>query len=76
MQLTGVAFGSDGTEFDTDRMLTLFKVCKRVAVPTHTTIELAPTAERTAGEAEPEVLLELAFRAMRQPFAHQASPTH
>ena len=76
MRLTGLAFGGDGPKFDTDRMLTLFKVRERVAIPTHTTVELAPTTERAAGETEPEVLLEVAFRAMRQPFAHQASPTH
>ena len=61
MQPTGVAFGGDSPKFDTDRMLTLFKVSERVAVPTYATIELAPTAERAAGEAEPEVLLEVAF---------------
>jgi hypothetical protein len=76
MRLTGVAFGGDSPKFYTDQMLTLFKVRERVAVPTHASIELAPTAERAAGEAEPKVLLEVAFRAMRQPFAHQASPTH
>jgi hypothetical protein len=76
MRLTGVAFGGDSPKFDTDRMLTLFKVREGVAVPTHATIERAPTAERAAGEAKPEVLLEVAFRTMRQPFAHQASPTH
>jgi len=54
-------------------MLTLLKVRERVAVPTHATIELAPTAERAAGEAEPEIFLEIAFRAMRQPFAHRIS---
>ena len=42
-------------------MLTLFKVREGMAVPTYATIELAPTAERTAGEAEPEVLLEVTF---------------
>lgn len=42
-------------------MLTLFEVREGVAVPTYTTIELAPTAERAAGEAEPEVLLEVTF---------------
>jgi hypothetical protein len=36
-----------------------------VAVPADTAIELAPAAERATGEAEPEVLLEIAFRAMR-----------
>lgn len=70
MRLTGVAFGGDSAKFDTDRMLTLFKVREGVAVPTHATMELAPTAERAAGEAKPEVLLEVAFRTMRQPFAH------
>jgi hypothetical protein len=61
MRLTGVAFWRDSPEFDTDRMLTLFKVRKRVAIPTHATIKIAPTAERAAGEAEPEILLEVAF---------------
>ncbi len=75
MRLTGIAFGGDSPKFDRDQMLTLFKVRESVAVPTHTTMELAPTAERAAGEAEPEVLLEVAFRAMRQPFAHQTSPS-
>jgi hypothetical protein len=56
-------------------MQTLFKVRERVAIPTQATMVLAPTAERAAGEAEPEVLLEVTFRAMRQPFAHQALPT-
>lgn len=74
MRLTGVAFRSDSPKFDTDRMLALFKVSEGVAVPTHATMELAPTAERTAGEAEPEVLLEVTFRAMCQSFAHKVSP--
>ena len=53
MRPTGVAFGGDSPKFDTDQMLTLFKMRERVAVPTHASIELAPTAERAAGEAEP-----------------------
>ena len=32
MRLTGVAFRGDSPKFDTDRMLTLFKVRNRVAV--------------------------------------------
>ena len=42
-------------------MRTLFKVRQRVAVPADAAVELAPAAERAAGEAEPEVLLELAL---------------
>jgi hypothetical protein len=38
-------------------MLALLKVRERMAVPTHATIELAPTTERAAGEAEPEIFL-------------------
>jgi len=72
MWLTAVAFGGDCPKFDTDRMLTLFEVRERMAVPTHADIEIAPTTERAAGKAEPEVLIEVAFRAMRQPFAHPA----
>ena len=48
-------------------MRTFFKVGHRVTVPADTAIELAPAAERTTSEAEPEVLLEVAFRAMCQP---------
>jgi hypothetical protein len=42
MWLTGVAFGGDSPKFDIDRMLTLFKVRERVAVPTHTTSRILP----------------------------------
>lgn len=65
MRLTGVALRRDGPKFDTDRVLTLFKMGERVAVPTNTSKKLAPTAKRAAREAQPEVLLEIAFRAMR-----------
>src|ERR1700755_81944 len=75
MRLTGAAFGGDGPKFDTDRMMTLFKVRERVAVPAQATMVPPPTAARAAGAAEREVLLELTFRAMRQPFAHQVLPT-
>jgi hypothetical protein len=46
-------------------MLTLFKMRERVAVPAHATMEFAAAAERAACEAEPKVLLEVAFRTMR-----------
>jgi hypothetical protein len=65
MRLTGVSLWRDSPEFDADRVLTLFKMGERVAVPTNTSIKLAPTAKRAAREAKPEVLLEIAFRAMR-----------
>jgi hypothetical protein len=35
MRLTGVVFEDDSPKFDTDQMLTLFKVRERVAVLTH-----------------------------------------
>jgi hypothetical protein len=70
MRLTGVAFGRNSPKFDTDWMLTLFKVRERMAIPTHATIKLAPAAEGAAGETEPKVLLEITFRAMCQSFTH------
>lgn len=41
--------------------------CVSAAVPTCAAINLAPAAERAAGEAEPRAFLEVAFRAKRQP---------
>jgi hypothetical protein len=49
-------------------MCGFFEMGQRVTVPADSAVELAPTAERTTGEAEPEVLLEVAFRAMCQPY--------
>jgi hypothetical protein len=49
-------------------MCTLFEVGERVAIPTEAAaIELVPAAEGTAGEAKPDILLEIAFRIMCQP---------
>jgi len=59
--LTCISFGRDRSQFDAERMRTLFKVRQRVTVPADAAIELAPAAERAACEAEPEVLLELAL---------------
>lgn len=61
IRLTCIALGRDSSEFDTDRMLTLFKMRERVAVPTCGTVKLASAAERAAGETKPKVLLEVAF---------------
>jgi hypothetical protein len=36
-------------------------------------MDLAPAAERTAGEAKPEILLEIAFRTMCQPLCPPTS---
>jgi hypothetical protein len=74
MRLTGVALWRDSPKFDTDRMLTLLKMREGVAIPTHAAMELASAAERAAGEAEPKVLFEVAFRAMRQPLRTQTIP--
>jgi hypothetical protein len=62
--LTGSAFRCDSTQFDAHRVLTLRKVSERMAVPAYAAVELSPAAERTTGEAEPQVLLEIAFRTM------------
>lgn len=69
MRLTGVALRRDRPKFDADRVLTLFKMGERVAVPTNTAMELAPAAKRAARKAQPKVFLEIAFGAMRQPLA-------
>jgi hypothetical protein len=64
--LTGVAFGGDSPQFNAHGMLTLLKVRKRVAVPTHACILLAATAQRTTGKAEPKILFEVTFQAVCQ----------
>lgn len=66
LALTGGALWGNGPQFDAHGMLTLLEVRERVAVPAHTDVLLAATAQRTAGEAEPEVLLEVTLRAVRQ----------
>jgi len=55
-------------------MCGFFEMGQRVAVPADSAVELAPTAERTTGEAEPEVLLEVAFRTMCQPYKPSSTP--
>ena len=50
-------------------MFTLLKVGQRMAIPTHTSILLTPTAQRTTGKAEPEIFLEIALRAVCQSYA-------
>jgi hypothetical protein len=50
-------------------MLTLLKVRQRMAVPTHDAPKLlTPTAQRTTSEAEPEIFLEIALRAVCQSY--------
>ena len=61
MGLTGITLRRNSAQLDADRMCTLFEVCESMTIPACAAEELASTAERTAGEAQPEVLLEVAF---------------
>ncbi len=65
--LTSVPFGCDRPQFDAYGVQALLKVRQCVAIPAQ--VLLTATTKRATGEAEPEILLEIAFRAVCQSYA-------
>lgn len=62
----GRSFWLDGTKLESNWMPAFFCMCKRVAVASRSAKLLSAAPERTASQTKPQILVELAFGAVRQ----------